>query len=183
MRTIVVLLVLFHAVATPLHGQDAVPRPAVLDSQPPFRDPVVARTLGTVFPGAGHIYAGEYLHGVRYYYGTLSGIGGGAIALAVSGMRTDKAPAWPLKVAGVLAIGIGVGVWVRSALDAPRAAERANVRHRAAVRHVSLVLQPRRGAAPGANVAVDAGDSGAGLRDYIARRPSVRGDADGTPST
>ena len=142
MRNIAVLLILLAAATTPLCAQNTDVPAAGVDTQPPYRDPVVARVFGIAIPGAGHVYAGEYLRGVQYYYGTVCGIGGGAIALAVSGMGTDKAPAWPLQVGGVLAIGLGVGVWVRSALDAPRAAERANRKRKAAVTHVSLMLQP-----------------------------------------
>src|SRR2546423_14936145 len=41
------------------------------------RSPGTAAVLGTVVPGAGHIYAGEYVRGAQLYLTAVSGIGGG----------------------------------------------------------------------------------------------------------
>lgn len=151
MRTVVALLVVVGAASAQLRAQGAPPTAAARDTQPPFRDPTTARVLGTFVPGAGHVYAGEYRDGVRYYLGSVSGITGGAMIFFIGGMP-GKPPGLPLQVSGVVLIGMGIGVWVRSSLDAPRAAERANVKHHAAVSHLSLVVRPSGSTASGTNV-------------------------------
>ena len=142
MRTLALLVVLLFAHRGALAAQGIRPDTVAAETEPPLRSPATARFLGTVFPGGGHIYAGEYVNGARYYYGTACGIGGGALAFAVSGMSPEKGAAWPLQVSGVLLMGLGVAVWVRGAIDAPRAAARANVKHTKPAARLSLVLQP-----------------------------------------
>ena len=140
MRTLVLVSTLLFLWSGGLAAQDTTTATSPTDTQPLYRNPEAARLFGTVFPGGGHLYAGEYLNGARYYFGTVSDIGLGAMSLAVSGMSPDKGPAWPLQVSGVVLIGLGVTVWVRGAMDAPRAAMRANAKHKAATR-VSVVLR------------------------------------------
>lgn len=142
MRIFAIISVLVWASSSELHAQAPKASVPAADTQPPYRSPATARVLGTLLPGAGHIYAGEYAKGVRSYYGTVGGIGGGALAFVVGGMAAeDHETGWPLQVAGVLLVGAGVGVWVRSSLDAPRAAARANTKHRQIATHMSLILR------------------------------------------
>ena len=119
MRTLPLLAVVAFAHGSALSAQANPPDTATAKVTAPYRSPSTARFLGTVFPGGGHIYAGEYANGARYYYGTVCGIGGGA-----------------------LLIGLGVAVWAHGAIDAPRAAARANVKHSNPAGHLSLVFKP-----------------------------------------
>ena len=103
-----------------------------------YRDPHRALILGSLIPGAGHIYAGEYWHGVLNYGGTVGTIGVGVMTFLVdkcmlsflSTTRCDSGPQWPHQVLGVTVVGLGVWGWISSARDAAHAAERANERHR-----------------------------------------------------
>lgn len=151
MRIVALLIVVLVARTEALFAQEAPASSPAAVTQQPYRSQATARFLGTVFPGAGHIYAGEYAKGVGYYFGTVSGIGGGALSFALSGLSPDKGPAWPLQVGGVLLIGLGVGVWVRGSLDAPRAAARSNAKHIQAATHVSLVFRSSGDAVRGTN--------------------------------
>ena len=141
MRSVALLLPLLLACGAPLFAQDTPPNAPVADTQPLHRSPATARILGTLIPGGGHVYAGEYAKGVRYYYGTVSGIGGGALTYAVSGFAPTRARQLPLQVTGVLMVGVGIGVWVHSSLDAPRAAARANAKHNRSPPRLSPVLR------------------------------------------
>lgn len=116
-----------------------------------YRDPTSARVLGAIVPGAGHIYAGEYWHGVMYYEGTVSIIGLGAMTFVLDkctfSFLSDKPckspPAWPHQLLGGAVIAYGVGIWVYSAIDAGHAAERANERHALRTTAVSPFIAPR----------------------------------------
>lgn len=126
--------------ATGLRAQDATG--VVTDSAPRpratyYRDPHKARILGSVFPGAGHVYAGEYLRGYLNYLGTIGGIGGGIMMYTIdrctfsflSANSCDPGPQWPHRTLGIAIIGTGIWTWISSARDAAHAAERANERH------------------------------------------------------
>lgn len=128
--------------AMPAFAQDSTS--ASLDSvrravEAPYRDPKKAARLGTLIPGAGHIYAGEYLQGYATYVTTVAAMVTGVVDIS------DKCtwpfgsgcpvPAWRSDLTGAAWIGLGTWEWVLTARDAPRAAERANERHR---RHASL---------------------------------------------
>jgi hypothetical protein len=115
----------------------------------PFRDPTAAAVLGTIVPGAGHVYSTEYVRGASIYFGVVGGIGGGAIIYMVDKCTfafldptCHPGPQWPHRAVGLIMMGTGVGMWVYSAFDAPRAARRANAIHR---RHAEIrpVLEPR----------------------------------------
>lgn len=99
----------------------------------PDRDPKVAAVLGSIVPGSGHLYAGEYLHGVLYYEGTVAPIGAGYLVTIwpdcppFSADPCDSRPAWPRQLFGAAMIATGIGVWVWSAIDAPRAVRRREV--------------------------------------------------------
>jgi hypothetical protein len=149
---------------SPLVGQEVSrsepPRATARDSL--FRDPVVARVLGTLVPGAGHIYATEYRRGAQLYFGTVSMIGLGALVYIIDDCTFSfldlkpchAGPQWPHRTLGVITMGVGAGTWVYSSIDAPRAARRANERHQSRHAFVSPVLEPRRGAKGGLNVGV-----------------------------
>ena len=151
-RTLAFLVVVLFAHSRALSAQDIPAGTPSADTQAPTRSPATARFLGTLFPGGGHIYAGEYAKGVGYFYGTASCIGGGALALAASELSPEKGPAWPMQASGVLLIGVGVAVWARGALDAPRAAARVNVKHSQATAPLSLVFRTGGNAAPRTNL-------------------------------
>jgi hypothetical protein len=134
-----------------LRAQSRPSEAAGVDTSPLFRNPATARVLGTLLPGAGHVYAGEYGQAVAYYAGAVSGIGGGFGLLALHGAAQNKEPAWPSQVGSAVLFAFGAWVWVRSSMDAPRAAERANVRHANEAR-VSFVFREPNGGAAGTSV-------------------------------
>ena len=115
-----------------------------------YRNPTSARVLGAIIPGAGHVYAGEYLRGVGYYYGTVGTIGMGAMVFIVdkctftflSDEPCKSPPAWPHQAAGIAIMAYGVGFWVHSAIDTGHAAERANERHARRTTAVSPFIAP-----------------------------------------
>jgi hypothetical protein len=103
----------------------------------PYRNPREALILGSLLPGAGHIYAGEYWHGVVNYEMTVMSIGTGVMTFLVNKCTFDlfdpnckPGPEWPHQALGVALVGLGLRQWILSARDASRAAERANERHR-----------------------------------------------------
>ena len=113
------------------------------------KDPTRARLLGSVFPGAGQIYVGEYMRGARVYLTTVSAIGGGLMVYLLddclfswaSATRCDPGPQWPRQAVGIAMIGVGFGAWIWGARDAGRMAERANRNYGRTVK-VSPLLQP-----------------------------------------
>ncbi len=141
MKAFVTLLIVVAAWTSPSGAQDST-RTAPDSTLPPatslYRDPHRALVLGSLIPGAGHIYAGEYWHGILNYEGTVGTIGVGVMTFLVdkcmlsflSATRCDSGPQWPHQVLGVTVVGLGVWGWISSARDAARAAERANERHR-----------------------------------------------------
>jgi hypothetical protein len=116
----------------------ASPGSASTPSASLYRNPRRALILGSLIPGAGHIYAGEYWHGVIAYEGTVATIGLGAMTFILdkctltflSDPGCDPGPQWPHQALGVAVVGLGLWEWVSSARDAAHAAERANERHR-----------------------------------------------------
>lgn len=116
----------------------------------PYRDPRRALVLGTLIPGAGHIYSGEYLRGFIAYEGTVGLIGGGVLTFIInkcvfsflSTTTCNPGPEWPHRALGVAFVGMGIWEWISSARDAPRAAERANARHAARSSKVTPFVAP-----------------------------------------
>ncbi len=116
----------------------------------PYRDPHKARILGSLIPGAGHIYAGEYLRGYGYYLGTVGAVGTGVMVFIIdrctfsflSTTSCDPGPQWPHQALGIAMVGAGIWNWVASARDAPRAAQRANTRHEARTLLVKPIFAP-----------------------------------------
>lgn len=145
--------------AAPVCAQDAgggAADPSTSSHVGNFRDPHRALMLGILIPGAGHIYAGEYLRGFLTYEATVGGIGGGAIifllnkctlTLGLSSTTCRPGPEWPHQVLGIAVVGVGIWEWISSARDAPRAAERANARHPNRSATITSIIDPLSGPA------------------------------------
>lgn len=110
-----------------------------------YRDPQTARRLGALLPGAGHVYAGEYLRGYLAGAGTAGSLGMAVIVYNVGDCTflnaepCEPRPQWQRVAAAAVAAGLAAWVWVTSARDAPRAAERANERRRRLARVAPLI--------------------------------------------
>ena len=126
--------------ALPLNAQDTTRVAAdsvVAPETTLYRNPRRALILGSIIPGAGHIYAGEYLRGIGNYEGTVSAFGLGAmtIIMAPCSFSLDKPtrcgtrPHLVPLLLGMGVVGIGIWEWISSARDASHAAERANAKH------------------------------------------------------
>lgn len=151
--------------ASPLSAQDAgVGAPDSSTSAPVayYRNPHRALVLGTLIPGAGHIYAGEYLRGFLAYEATVGGIGGGILIFLLnnctftflSTTTCKPGPEWPHQVLGIGVVGMGIWEWISSARDAPRAAERVNARHPTRSSIVTPIIDPLSGAANTSRIGV-----------------------------
>ena len=131
----VVLIVIALSWARALPAQDSTQA-----RQPPgYRDPHTAQTLGSFIPGAGHMYAGERVRGLGLMVVSFAGIAEGIAswndACQVNFSDPDvcqNEPTAGSRFLSITQIAVGVGCWVISAIDAPRAAERENGRLRAA---------------------------------------------------
>ena len=157
MRIIIGLLLALGS-ASPLCAQDTTSDNPVQSTTPAkvslYRDPHRALVLGSLFPGAGHLYAGEYVPGVMAYTATISSFGMGAMVFLFDGCTFNFSlehckpwPTFPHQAIGVAIAGLGLWKWISTARDAPRAAERANARHAAASQRASLIVNPMGGAA------------------------------------
>jgi hypothetical protein len=144
------ITMLLSIVAASAGAQDsarAVPAPDSLASW--YRDPHTAQILGSFIPGAGHIYAGEKLRGVGLGAAALTGIASGIIflnknncSLVTFGVETCDAQVHSAnQISGITQIAVGVAAWVFAAIDAPRAAQRANERARRRVAITPFVRQ------------------------------------------
>ena len=151
--------------AFPLGAQDT--GPGILDSttsraEKPYRDPRRALVLGSLIPGAGHIYAGEYLKGFITYEGTVTAIGMGTLVFIadrcmfafLNATPCKSGPQWPHQALGIAVVGIGIWEWISSARDAPRAAERANARHDVRLSAVTPFIAPFSGPANASQIGV-----------------------------
>ena len=139
--------------ASPLIAQDTTR--ATVDSTarpvtPLYRNPKRALILGSVIPGAGHIYSGEYWQGFLNYEVTVAAIGGGVMVFIwdrcmfsfLSTTPCKSGAQWPHQVLGVALVGAGIWEWISSARDAAHAAERANDRHRRKTPAPAPIIQP-----------------------------------------
>jgi|SRR4051812_18738516 len=162
----VIGLLLVSSLVLPLHAQ--ILSPASTDSvfasaEHPYRNPRRALILGTLIPGAGHIYAGEYLKGILTYEGTVSTIGMGVMTYILDNCTFDwsasckSGPAWPHQALGIATVGWGLAMWVRSARDASRAAERANERHRRKWATFTPLVDPFAGPSNAAEIGISVG--------------------------
>jgi hypothetical protein len=135
----------------------ATPKPERL-----YRDPHRALVFGSLIPGAGHIYAGEYVTGVLTYEATVSAIGTGTLVFLVdkctftflSTTTCKPGPEWPHQLLGASMVGLGIWKWISSARDAPHAAERANERHGGKAAQISPYIAPFSGPSGGTEVGV-----------------------------
>lgn len=157
--TALVIALLTVAVALPAQESTRARRARLGTADTLYRDPTAARVFGAIIPGAGHVYAGEYWRGLAYYEGTIGILGSGAMVYVLdkctftflSDTPCKSPPAWRHQVAGVAIMAYGVGVWVYSAIDAGRAAERANKRYAERRAAVTPFIGPQIDAS-GANV-------------------------------
>ncbi len=142
---------LFSLLAGPLAAQDTTH--VKVDSASPlrirvYRDPHRARILGTIIPGAGHFYAGEYLKGYLAFVATGGGLAMGPLIFSMDSCTfalfsaCHAGPKWPYEALGAYMVVGAVWTWVSTARDAPRAAERANLRHRAKTPVLAPFIQP-----------------------------------------
>ena len=152
-------------VGFPLGAQDTgpgIPDSTISRGERPYRSPHRALVLGSLIPGAGHIYAGEYLKGFGTYELTVMSIGMGTLVFIydrcmlsfLSATTCKSGPAWPHQALGIALGGLGIWKWISSARDAPRAAERANARHRARSLAVTPFIAPFSGPANASHVGV-----------------------------
>jgi hypothetical protein len=145
-----VLLLIATALTSPLGAQDttrSTTDSALTPASPLYRDPHRALILGSVIPGAGHIYAGEYWKGIGNYVGTVSVIGMGGIVFVLDNCGlaffSDCKPRshFANRILGGAVIGGGILAWISSARDAPRAAERANIKRRCRAVAVKPIIE------------------------------------------
>ena len=153
---------------SPLRAQDTTtatsgtPDSSSTPESHPYRNPRKALILGSLIPGAGHIYAGEYWHGVLNYETTVMTIGMGAMTFIVDNCTFDlfdpnckPGPEWPHQVLGVVVVGLGFRQWILSARDASRAAERANERHRRKMAQAKPIIGPAGGSHGGWHAGIE----------------------------
>jgi hypothetical protein len=141
---------LFSLLTGPLAAQDTthvIVDSASLSRVPLYRDPRRARILGTIIPGAGHFYAGEYLRGYFTFVATAGGLATGPLIFSMDGCTfalfsaCKAGPKWPYEAFGAYVVVGAVWTWISTARDAPRAAERANLRHRAKTAALAPFIQ------------------------------------------
>ena len=146
-------VMLISVLGSPLSAQDTTQ--ITVDSTdslvtPLYRNPKRALILGSVIPGAGHIYSGEYWHGFLNYEATVGGIGLGVMTFIwdrcmfsfLSTTPCRSGPQWPHQTLGVALVGLGIWEWIASARDAPHAAERANAKHLHRRSTATPIIQP-----------------------------------------
>jgi len=117
---------------------------------PPYRNPKKALILGSLIPGAGHIHSGEYWRGFLNYEATVGSIGEGVLVFIwdrcmfsfLSTTPCKSGAQWPHQVLGAGLVGLGAWMWVSTARDAPRAAERANAKHRRNAQRPEPIIVP-----------------------------------------
>jgi hypothetical protein len=164
MRTIISFIIAF-GLACSAGAQDTTDKPlqsTTTGKATQYKDPQRALVLGSLIPGAGHIYAGEYWRGIGAYEATVSSIGMGAMVFIVdnctftflSTKSCKPEPAWPHQAVGVALVGVGLWKWISTARDAPHAAERANARHAARSQTVTPIVNPTGGPSNATQVGV-----------------------------
>lgn len=115
---------------------------------PLYRDPHRARILGTIIPGAGQFYAGEYLKGYLAFVATSGGLAMGPLIFSMDSCSfalfttCHAGSKWPYEALGAYMVVTSVWTWVSTARDAARAAERANLRHRGKAAALAPFIQP-----------------------------------------
>jgi hypothetical protein len=132
------------ATAQVLRGPDVpVARPGQPSVMTGWKDEHRARVLGTLVPGLGHVYAEEFSHGRDVFALSVTGLLGATLAALLAPEAENKASNTAF---GVGFAAIGIGAWVWSAVDAPRAARRTNAKR---ILHRGVGVSPWVGTAPG----------------------------------
>lgn len=138
-------------VATSAPAQDSSATSASSPSERLYRDPHKARVIGAIIPGAGYVYAGEYLRGYATWVGTIGGLAFGPLiynmdscGFAIFSDCTPSKRRWPYRVTGIALVAGSAWIWAHGAYDAGRAAERANERHRRKLMNVrpTVTVEP-----------------------------------------
>lgn len=88
------------------------------------KSPTMARVIG-IFPGAGHVYAGEKMRGLQYFGATLGAVVLGGI-MTVADCSTGGSGASCEASGALLGPSLVLGVWGYTIYDAGRAAARTN---------------------------------------------------------
>ena len=146
----IIAILLAAVFATTLEAQDTTrtPRDSAVASPRLYRNPQLAQVLGTIIPGAGHFYTGEYLRGYGTWVVTLGGFSMGPFIYHMDSCTLvildpcQPGRKWPYHLVGAFMVGTGVWAWISSARDAPHAAERANERHRLTGLKVIPLVEP-----------------------------------------
>jgi hypothetical protein len=144
---------LFSLLAGPVAAQDTthvIVDSAALSKLPLYRDPHRAQILGTIIPGAGQFYSGEYLRGYAAFVATGDGLALGPLVFVMDRCTfaflslsvCHPGPKWPYEALGSFMVGAAIWTWISTARDAPHAAERANLRHRARTKALTPFVQP-----------------------------------------
>src|SRR3954470_3676783 len=145
------LLALVTTIAAPLRPASAqvvrgpdvpVARPGQPSVMTGWKDEHRARVLGTLVPGLGHAYAEEFNNGRDVFVVSMSGLLGATVAALLAPEAQNKASNAAF---GIGFAALGIGGWVWSAYDAPRAARRTNAKR---ILHRSVGVAPWVGAAP-----------------------------------
>lgn len=144
--------ILLTAVAASIQAQavaPSLPDSSTQGAPKQYRDPRTALLLGSIIPGGGYAYAGEYFRGYFTYLRVIVGGGTGWVVYGMDGCSLaflrpdcDPGPRWPYQLVGILGIGTGIYTWISSARDSRHAAERANARHAANSRKIHPILEP-----------------------------------------
>lgn len=146
---VAIVFVLPILVARPASAQqflDTLTDSAVAERLGYRRTVKTAIVLGSVVPGAGHLYAGEWIKSYPFFLGSVGGIAVGAVILDFDRcifalFNTNCRPGVPIgaRVAGAAMVAGAAIVWVGSARDAGRAVERQRVRRARRASHVGTV--------------------------------------------
>lgn len=118
-----------------------------------LKNPQLAEVLG-VFPGGGLMYAGAWGEGIGTYFGTVGGIGGGAMTIILGENTcplfgpftpscTHPRDRWLTRTLGGAMIAAGFGVWGYQAVHAGRIVRRDNARKIAAARDTTRATAVR----------------------------------------
>ena len=137
-RHIAIACALAALTARPVVAQqslDTLTDSAVAERLGYHRSVKTAIVLGSVVPGAGHLYAGEWLKSYPIFLASVGGIPVGALIFnfdrcSFAFLNPDCPFGVPIgaRIAGAAMVGGAVAIWVGSARDAGHAVERQRVR-------------------------------------------------------
>jgi hypothetical protein len=136
--TTAVSLLIAVAGSTPIAAQSQSDSTGAAGRSQGWKDPSLAGLLGVLHPGLGHYYVGDWARGRRVQFRALSAITMGLALVVIGGAGgVCQAPCdaeWALIGVGAGAVAVGFGVWGYGAVDAWRAAGRANAARRTGLR-------------------------------------------------